>query len=154
MAKKLLSRRKIAQLLPPIATDSDGKTGLYVDYNGWNRATIICSGGAGAGDSDDTLAFQVYRIDDIAASAAAASDHVAITAGTTTLGPGADSDANLGLEFIELDFVAHSLDSGCLTITATSSLGGASLASADIILYEANGAVSDTSMTIVEPASS
>jgi len=154
MAKNLLSRKKIADLLSPIATDSDGKTGNYVDYNGWNRATIVCHGGAGAGDSDDTLAFQVHRIDDIAAASAAASDHVDITAGTTTLGPGADSDANLGVEFIELDFAVHGLDNGCLNITATSSLGGASLAAATIILQDYNGVVSDTSMTITVPASS
>lgn len=155
MATKRQSRSKILPMLHPVSVTSDGATSAYVDYNGFNRALIGCQGGLVAtGDSDDTLSFQLYRVDDIAAASAAASDHVAVTAGVTALGPSASSDVQLGMEFIDLDLMAHTMDNGCLVLVATASEGGAIAGSAYIELYQANGTVSDTSMTIVTPASS
>ena len=104
MAGSLQGHVLVKPLLSPISVDSDGATGSYVDYNGYNRALIAFqSGTVGTGDSDDTMTFLVYKVDDIAASAAAASDHVAITAATQTLGPSADTDTALGMEIIDLD---------------------------------------------------
>ena len=157
MANTLLGKTKIMPLLDPVSVTSDGATGNYVDYNGWNYAIIGCQAGLVAtGDSDDTLAFQVHRVDDIAAASAAASDHVDITAALATLGASADTDTELDLELIHLDFTQHTLDNGCLNVTATASEGGAIAGSAWIQLYGRNGAVSDTisGKTITVPASS
>lgn len=155
MAVTLHNKMLVKSILDPFSVTSDGKTGDYVDYNGWNYATIVCQGGLVAtGDSADTLAFQVHRIDDIAASAAAASDHVDITAAIATLGPTADTTAELGIELIHLDFTQHSLDNGCLAVTADASLGGVIAGSASIIFYGKNGALSDSDMTVTVAASS
>lgn len=155
MARTIFGEALIQQFLAPISVTSDGATSSYIDYNGYNAALIICSGGTvGTGDSDDTVAFQVSRIDDIAAASAAASDHVAITAATTTLGASADTDTALGVEMIYLDFTEHTLDNGCLVVVATASEGGAAVCSADIILLGGSGTHTDTSMTIVRATSS
>jgi hypothetical protein len=157
MAKTLLGKTKVKSLLDPVSVTSDGATGNYVDYNGWNSALIIVQGGLVAtGDSADTLAFQIHRIDDIAAASAAASDHVDITAGIATLGPAADTDTQLDFELLWLDFEPHALDNGCLNVTATASEGGAIAGSAAIQFYGKNGPLSDTDhgVTIVVPASS
>jgi hypothetical protein len=152
---RIQGNKLVKQILAPVSVTSDEAAGIYVDYNGWNNALIVCSGGLVAtGDSDDTIAFQVYRVDDVAAASADSDDEVAITAGTTTLGPPADSDTVLGVEFIDLDFTQHTLDNGCLIVRATASEGGAAACSAEIILYDACGKTSDTAMTIVTPASS
>lgn len=145
----------IKQALAPVAVTSDAATGSYVDYNGYNRALVICEGGlVGTGDSDDTVTFLVNRVDDIAAASAAASDHVAITAATTALGPVADTDVALGIEFIDIEFAKHSLDNGCLVVTATGSDGISAVCAATIVLYAPSGKHTDTDMTIVTPASS
>jgi hypothetical protein len=155
MAFTMQGKSDVFTFLAPFAATSDGKTGSYVDYNGFNRAFIACMGGIPTtGDSDDTCAFQLHRIDDIAAASAAASDHVDITAGTLTLGPGADSDASFGIEFFDLDLIEHGMDNGCLNITATPSVGGVIPVAATIQLYNKSGKNSDTAMTITVPASS
>lgn len=155
MAGSLQGKVLAKPLLYSVSVTSDGATGEYVDYNGYNRALIIFESGLVAtGDSDDTMTFLVYKVDDIAASAAAASDHVAITAATQTLGPSADTDTELGCEMIDLDFVAHDLDNGCLTVIATASEGCAAASSATILLYNPTGTHTDTAMTITVPASS
>ena len=155
MAFTMQGRSLVKELLSPFATTSDGKTGSYVDYNGYNRALITFQGGvATTGDSDDTLIFQMYRVDDIAAASAAATDHVAITAGLVTMVAASDSDADYGLGFIDLDLVAHGMDNGCLNVIATPSPGAVIPCSSVIQLYNRNGVNSDTGMTIVTPASS
>jgi len=142
-------------LLNPVSVTSDGAAGAYVDYNGFNRALVVVQGGLVAtGDSDDTITLTVSKVDDIAAASAATSDEVAITASAVTLGPPATTDANLGIKFIDLDFMAHGLDGGCLTIDALASEGGAAVCSAAIFLYNKTGETSDTAMTITAPASS
>lgn len=144
-------------LLDPVSVTSDGATGNYIDYNGWNYAMIGCQMGLVAtGDSDDTMGFQLYRVDDIAAASAAASDHVAITAALATLGPTADTTVEGDIEIIHLDFQQHALDNGCLVLVATASEGCAAASSAFITLYGRNGTLSDTisGKTITVPASS
>lgn len=155
MAFTMQGKSLVKELLSPFAVTSDGKTGSYVDYNGYNRAFITCQAGIPtAGDSDDTVSFQLYRIEDIAAASAASSDHVAITAGVLTLGEGADSDADLGVEFFDLDLVEHGMDNGCLTVICTPTVGATVPCSATIQLYNKSGVNSDTAMTITTPASS
>jgi hypothetical protein len=155
MAGSLQGKVLVKQLLAPVSVTSDGAAGVYVDYNGYNRALVIVSGGLVAtGDSDDTITLTVSKVDDIAAASAAASDEVVITAAVATLGPVADTDTALGVELIDIDFVAHSLDNGCLTIDGLASEGGAAVCSATIILYEPTGTHTDTAMTITVPASS
>lgn len=140
--------------LAPVSVTSDGANGAWVDYNGWNRALIICHAGLVAtGDSDDTMTFLVQK-SAIAAASAAASDVVDITAATQTVGASASTDVALGAEFIDLDFRIHSLTTGALRVSATASEGCAAASAATIILYDRNGTLSDTAMTIATPASS
>lgn len=154
MAGTFQGRHKVASLLDPVSVTSDGAAGNYVDYNGYNRAFVIFQGGLVAtGDSDDTITLTISKVDDIAAASAAASDETIITAAAQTLGASADTDTALGIEFLDIDFVAHSLDNGCLTVDALASEGGAVACSATIILYEGHSHT-DTSMTITVPASS
>lgn len=155
MAGSLQGKVKVASLLDPVSVTSDGAAGNYVDYNGYNRALVVFQGGLVAtGDSDDTVTLTISKVDDIAAASAAASDEVIITAAAQTLGPSGDTDTAIGIEFLDIDFIAHSLDNGCLTVDALASEGGAAACSATIILYEPNGTHTDTSMTIGVPASS
>lgn len=140
--------------LAPVSVTSDGANGAWVDFNGWNRALVICTAGLVAtGDSDDTMTFLVQK-SDVAAAAAAASDVVDITAATQTVGASASTDVALGTEFIDLNLVVHGLSSGALRVTATASEGCAAASSATIILYDRNGLCSDTAMTVVYPAAS
>lgn len=155
MAGSLQGKVLVKELLAPVSVDSDGAAGVYVDYNGYNRALVVVNGGLVAtGDSADTVALTISKVDDIAASAAAATDETVITAAVATLGPPADTDTALGVELIDIDFAAHSLDNGCLTIDAVASEGGAAVCSAVIVLYQPNGTHTDTAMTIIVPASS
>lgn len=157
MASTLLGKTKVKSLLDPVSVTSDGAAGNYVDYNGWNFALIGCQAGLVAtGDSADTLAFQLYRVDDVAASAADSDDETAITAGVATVGPSADTDTELDFELMHIDLREHSMDNGCLIVRATASEGGAIAGSAFIQLYGRNGGLSDTAhgVTIVVPASS
>lgn len=155
MAGSLQGKALVKQLLAPVSVTSDGAAGSYVDYNGYNRALVIFQAGLVAtGDSDDTMTFTISKVDDIASGTAAASDQVVITAATQTLGPSADTDTVLGIELLDIDFVAHSLDNGCLIVNALASEGCAAVSSATIVLYEPNGTHTDTAMTITVPASS
>lgn len=157
MANTLLGKTKHMALLDPVSVTSDGANGNFVDYNGWNYAIIGCQAGLVAtGDSDDTVTFQIMRIDDVAASAADSDDHVAITAAAPVLGPAADTDTELDIELVHLDLIEHSMDNGCISLVATASEGGAVACSAYIMLYGRNGLVSDTisGKTITVPASS
>jgi hypothetical protein len=153
---RIQGRSLIQQFIAPVSVTSDEAAGSYIDYNGWNNALITVQGGLVAtGDSDDTMAFQLYRIDDVAAASADSDDEVAITAGIATLGPPADTDTALGIEHIDIDFQQHTLDNGCFVLRATASEGCAAAVSATIELYNANGKVSDTAWgTITVPASS
>ena len=147
-------KHKVASVLDPISVDSDGVTGNYVDYNGYSRAFFVLGGGlVSGGDSDDTLTLTVSK-SAVAAATAAASDETVITAAAVTLGPSADTDTALGLEFIDLDLVAHGLTTGSLIVNALASEGGTAIGYADIVLYNKSGVTSDTSMTITVPASS
>jgi len=142
-------------LLNPVSVTSDGAAGNYVDYNGYNRALVIFQGGLVAtGDSDDTITLTISKVDDIAAASAAASDETIITAAAQTLGPPADTNTVLGVELLDIDFVAHGLDNGCLTVDALASEGCAAACSATIILYRPSGTHTDTAMTIGVPTSS
>lgn len=155
MAGSLQGKALVKQLLAPVSVTSDGAAGSYVDYNGYNRAFVIFQGGLVAtGDSDDTMTFTISKVDDIAAASAAASDQVILTAATQTLGPPASSDVVLGIEFLDIDFAAHSLDNGCLIVNVLASEGCAAACSATIVLYEPTGTHTDTAMTITVPASS
>lgn len=144
----------IKSLLDPVSVTSDGVAGSYVDYNGYNRALVIFQGGLVAtGDSDDTVTLTISK-SAVAAATAAASDEVIITAAAQTLGASASTTAALGIEFLDIDFVAHGLTGGSLTVDAVASEGCAAACSASIILYNPTGTHTDTAMTIGVPASS
>lgn len=155
MAGSLQGKALVKTLLAPVSVTSDGAAGSYVDYNGYNRALVIFQGGLVAtGDSDDTVTLTISKCDDVAASAAAASDQVVITAAAQTLGASADTDTVLGIELLDIDFATHSLDNGCLIVNALASEGCAAACAATIVLYEPTGTHTDTAMTIGLPASS
>ena len=130
---------RIYNSLAPIATDSSGKDGIGYAVDGFDHAFFICSVGAGAGDSDDTVAFQISKDSDSLVDSDGS--YTDITAATITSGaPSGDTDTfPLATYQIAIDLLKINLPTGMLRASATASAGGASLASAVMILHGGSG---------------
>lgn len=150
MGFSLNGRMVVKQLLAPgsYSTASLGTAG-GIKYTGYNRAFIICSAGAQtAGDSDDTVAWQVDTGADTGGAASDVSSWVSLGNGTDTTAAPADSTAlALGDIYFDVDLTevaSSNTAGGFIRVVGTPAEGLTIPLSATLVLYRATGKLYDS----------